>query len=70
MSEYFKPDFPDARQIARWRTMTPAQKYESAMQLVEFARRFQAAAIQTQHPDWTEAQTKAEVRRRWLHVLA
>ncbi len=70
MSGYFKPDFPDPRQIARWRTMTPAEKYESAMQLIDFTRRFQTAAIQSQHPDWTEAQVTEEVRRRWLHVLA
>ena len=68
MKNWDLEDFPHPMQIARWRRMTPAEKYASAMSLIDFARRFQASGLHAQHPDWTEAQVKAEARR-WFHVF-
>ena len=60
-------DTLDPRQIAFWKRLTPGQRLDRAMALMRQVRRFQAACIRAQHPEWTEVQVAAELRRRWLY---
>lgn len=57
-------DRPDERQLAYWAKLTPGQRLDRAMALMRQARRFQAACLRAQHPDWSDEQVAAEVRRR------
>jgi hypothetical protein len=46
--------------------MTPAQKLEAAMRLYWSARALKAAGLRAEHPDWSEEQIAAAVRRAFL----
>lgn len=59
-------DALDPRQIAFWKRLTPGQRLDRAMALMRQVRRFQAACVRAQHPDWDDLQVAAELRRRWL----
>jgi len=56
---------PEARAIqdAILRKMTPAQKLQMAYRMTEDAKKMKAAWIAAQHPDWSQAQVEAELRR-------
>ncbi len=54
-------------QIAAFGRMTPGERLDAAVEMIHAARRLQASALGVMHPDWTEEQIAAEVRRRWLH---
>ncbi len=45
---------------------TPAERLASAHAMWRYARDRTDALLRRQHPDWTEAQLKAEMRRRML----
>lgn len=47
--------------------MTPAQRWEQAMRLYWMARRLREAQERALHPDWTDEQVLAHVRRIFLH---
>jgi len=59
---------PSPEQIAAYRRMTPAQRLERAEQLYWTAREVKAAGVRWQHPDWSEEQVKAEVRRIFMNA--
>jgi hypothetical protein len=59
---------PSPGQIEVLRRMTPAQRWQAARQLYWTVRRHKAAFLQGQHPDWSEEQVQAEVRRIFLHA--
>ncbi len=44
------------------RRMTPAQRLETGLQFMEEMRQLKAAALRTQHPDWTEPQVAQALR--------
>jgi hypothetical protein len=48
--------------------MPPEKRWELAEQLYWTARELKASALRAEHPDWTEAQVAAEVRRLFLHA--
>ena len=48
------------------RRKTPAQRLASAHAMWRYARDRADALLRRQHPEWTEAQVKAEMRRRML----
>jgi len=54
---------PSAEQITIFRRMTPAQRWHSAQRLYWTMRRHKTAFDQSQHPDWSEQEVQAEVRR-------
>ena len=60
-----KPHIAEAERIQREiiRKMTSAQKFAIARGLYETAWEIKQAALRTQHPDWTEEQVLARVRR-------
>lgn len=61
-------DRPSPEQLARYRAMTPAQRWEQAMRLYWMARRLREAQERALHPDWTDEQVVAHVRRIFLHA--
>ncbi len=63
----YEDDFHPA-QIAAIQKMTPGQRLDAAVEMIHAARRFQAAALGVMHPEWSQAQIAAEVRRRWLYA--
>ena len=59
---------PSPEQIAAYRRMTRGRRLALAEQLYWSARRMKTAWLQQQHPDWSEDQEKAEVRRIFLRA--
>ena len=55
-------------QIAILRRMTPEQRWLAAQRLYWTMRHHKAAFLQSQHPDWSENQIDAEVRRIFSHA--
>lgn len=55
-------------QTAIFRAMTGQQKLRLAEQLYWSARKLKLAGLRVQHPDCTEEQVNAEVRRVLLHA--
>lgn len=60
-----KQHVADAERIQREiiRNMTPAQKFAIARGLYDTAWEIKRAALRKQHPDWTDDQVLARVRR-------
>lgn len=60
-----KPHVAEADRIQREiiRKMNPAQKFAIARGLYDTAWEIKRAALRKQHPDWTEDQVLARVRR-------
>jgi hypothetical protein len=60
-----KPHVAEAERIQREiiRKMTTAQKFAIAQGLYETAWEIKRAALRQQHPEWTEVQLLARVRR-------
>ena len=55
-------------QIAIFRAMTGERRLQLAEQLNWTARKLKLAGLRAQHPDWTDEQLNAEVRRIFLHA--
>ena len=55
-------------QFALLRRMTPDQRWRAAYRLYWTCRRHKAAFLHSLHPDWSEAQVNAEVRRIFGHA--
>jgi hypothetical protein len=60
-----EPHVAEAERIQREiiRKMTPAQKFAIAQGLYDTAWEIKRAALRQQHPEWTEGQVLARVRR-------
>lgn len=60
-----KPHVAEAERIQREiiRKMTPAQKFAIAQGLYDTAWEIKRAALRAQHPDWSEEQVLARVKR-------
>jgi hypothetical protein len=61
-------DQPSPEQIEIFRSMPGERRLRLAEQLYWSARKMKAAGLRHQHPDWTEEQIQAEVRRIFLHA--
>jgi hypothetical protein len=61
-------DDPSPEQIEIYRRMSGARRLEMAEQMFWFARKFKAAGVRHQHPDWPEEKVTSEVNRIFLHV--
>ena len=55
-------------QIRALRQMPLERRAELALGFIRSMRRFKAAALRAQHPDWSEQQLRAELRRLTLHA--
>ncbi len=51
-----------------YRSMTPEQKYKIGMSIYWTVRKWKAAGIRMQHPDWSEEQVQAKVKEIFLYV--
>ncbi len=60
-----KPHVAEAERIQREiiRKMTPAQKFAIAGELYDTAWEIKKSALRAQHPDWSEEQVHARVKR-------
>ena len=60
-----KPHVAEADLIQREiiRKMTPAQKFAIARELYDTAWEIKKSALRAQHPDWSEEQVQAWVKR-------
>jgi hypothetical protein len=61
-------DGPSPEQIARYRAMTPIERWRQAELLYWTARRLRAARERALHPDWSDAEVEAHVRRVFLRA--
>jgi hypothetical protein len=61
-------DRPSPEQIARYRAMTPAERWRQAQLLYWAARRLRAANERALHPDWTDEEIADHVRRIFLRA--
>jgi hypothetical protein len=55
-------------QFAILRRMTPEQRWRAAHRLYWTCRRHKTAFLRSLHPDWTEHELNAEVRRIFSHA--
>ena len=55
-------------QFAVLRTMTGERRLKVAERLYWSARKWKTAGVQSQHPDWSESQVRAEVIRLFFHA--
>ena len=49
------------------RAMTPEQKLRAAEEMYRAALEIKAAALRSQHPDWSEDEVQRKVRDIFLH---
>jgi hypothetical protein len=63
-----EPHVAEAERIQREiiRKMTPAQKFAIAQGLYDTAWEIKRAALRQQHPEWTDRQVLARVRRIFM----
>jgi hypothetical protein len=61
-------DRPSPEQIARYRAMTPEQRFHQASALYWTARRLRTAHERALHPEWTEEELAIHVRRVFLRA--
>jgi len=55
-------------QLARFRRMTPGERWIAARDLYWSVRRLKEAFIRQQHPTWSNDQVAAAVREAFSHV--
>jgi hypothetical protein len=55
-------------QIARFRQMTPGERWGAARDLYWSMRRLKEAFIRQQHPEWSDGRVEAAVREVFSHV--
>jgi hypothetical protein len=61
-------DAPSPEQVARYRAMTPAERWRQAAALYWTARRLRTAQERSLHPEWTDEQLERHVRRVFLRA--
>ncbi|MEZ6235257.1 MAG: hypothetical protein R3B68_13795 [Phycisphaerales bacterium] len=54
---------PDEDMVPFLRAMSPAQRLAKGLELHDLARRLVTSGVRTRHPDWDDAQVRAEVCR-------
>ena len=58
----------DSARLKLYRAMAPAEKYRQIMELRAFAWEVKRAGVSSMHPDWTDEQVQAEVRKIFLYA--
>ena len=61
-------DGPSPEQIAIYRAMTMAERWRQSLALYWTARRLRTAHERAMHPDWTDEQVEAHVRKVFLRA--
>ena len=61
-------DAPDPEQMRRFAAMTPDERWTVARALQRTAREVKGAGVRAEHPEWTDEQVLAEVRRQFLRA--
>jgi len=61
-------DRPSPEQVSRYRAMSPAERLRQAQALYWTARRLRAAHERALHPDWSDEQVEAHVRKVFLRA--
>ena len=61
-------DRPSPKQIERYRAMSPAERLNQATRLYWSARRLCEARQRELHPEWTDEEVRAHVRRIFLRA--
>jgi len=64
----YADDRPDEEQMRILKAMTPAQRYQIMVDLYNTARELKTAGVRMLHPEWTDEEVEAEVRRIFLHA--
>jgi hypothetical protein len=59
---------PDPVQLSVLRAMTPAERWNAANQLYWSARRWKAAYLRREHPEWSDGQVEDAVRSAFLYA--
>ena len=54
--------------MRRFAAMTPTERWAIAQSLYKTAGDVKRAGVQAEHPDWTDEQVLAEVRRQFLRA--
>lgn len=57
-----------AKQSERFRQMSPEERWQAAMRLYWSMRKLKASHIRTQHPEWSDDEIDAEVKRAFMNV--
>jgi hypothetical protein len=57
-----------SQQRERFRQMTPEERWQAAMRLYWSMRKLKAAHIRAQHPEWSDDEIDAEVKRAFSNV--
>ena len=55
-------------QIEMYRRMTPQQKYDAVVELMNSACKKKMAYLASIHPDWSEEKIQEEIRKWHLHA--
>lgn len=58
------------QQVRIYRSMPPARKLELAAEFNRAARELKAAALRSQHPDWSDEQVRRKVRESFLYAAS
>ncbi|MEO8840144.1 MAG: hypothetical protein ABI591_28955 [Kofleriaceae bacterium] len=61
-------DRPSPQQVAIYRAMTPAERLRQSYALYWAARRLRTAQERSLHPDWSDVQIAAHVRKVFLRA--
>lgn len=61
-------DRPSLEQLTRYRAMTPGERLRQSDRLYWLARRLREAHERTLHPEWTDDEIGAHVRRIFLRA--
>jgi len=64
----FESPKAEAFYVGVLRRMTPEQKWQAAFELWQLAVEIARAGVRADHPDWPDAQVRAEVARRILEA--
>ena len=73
MAPDFRPaplpdDAPDPEQLRLFAAMTPGERWAIARSLYRTACDVKRAGVRSEHPEWTDEQVLAEVRRQFLRA--
>lgn len=63
--EEIRIERPDYRLLDIYASWTPARRLDAVADMMRAAREIMTAGVRQQHPDWTDADVRREVARRY-----
>ncbi len=63
--EEIRIERPDFRLLEIYASWTPARRMKAVADMMRAAREIMTAGVRQQHPDWSDAEVKREVARRY-----